>query len=590
MEVILMQNNERKMKRGEILSRLFKYTSKYKGQYILALFFGFLAVICELIGPLMLSKVVDELTDGSITIKYIIEMTTIYLVVSVFISQLFLFIERWMLVHIGQKIVYSIREDIFIHVLSLSHKEFTSIPTGKLVTRITSDTLTLNEMFTKTLVNMIRDLITALVAIVIMVIVSAKMSLYILAFTPLLLVITYFFARFSKNMYRHVRNAQTDMNTFLSESINGIRVIKAYSVEDKERKVFKEKNRRVLKTNILQMSVFAVFRPIIYSIYLVSVLVILYFGGRDAIAGGISAAVIVAFYSYISYYYDPIVDLAELLNTFEDSLSSCEKIFVLLDIKPTIVNCGSKTLPSFSGKIEFRHVYFKYNKDSRYILEDVSFIINPGETIALVGPTGGGKSTIINLIERNYDIEKGEIFIDDINILDLDLNELRRNIGMMLQDVHLFSGSIMDNIRLFDDTITDNMCIEASKKVSAYDMIEGLSDGFNTTIYENGMNLSQGQRQLISFTRAMAANPSMMILDEATANIDTKTEALIQEGILELEKGRTMIIVAHRLSTIKHASRIFVVNNGRIVEEGSHNDLMRVKGLYYNLYLSQYKD
>ncbi|MCR5705576.1 MAG: ABC transporter ATP-binding protein/permease [Acholeplasmatales bacterium] len=585
-----MQNNERKMKRGEILSRLFKYTSKYKGQYILALFFGFLAVICELIGPLMLSKVVDELTDGSITIKYIIEMTTIYLVVSVFISQLFLFIERWMLVHIGQKIVYSIREDIFIHVLSLSHKEFTSIPTGKLVTRITSDTLTLNEMFTKTLVNMIRDLITALVAIVIMVIVSAKMSLYILAFTPLLLVITYFFARFSKNMYRHVRNAQTDMNTFLSESINGIRVIKAYSVEDKERKVFKEKNRRVLKTNILQMSVFAVFRPIIYSIYLVSVLVILYFGGRDAIAGGISAAVIVAFYSYISYYYDPIVDLAELLNTFEDSLSSCEKIFVLLDIKPTIVNCGSKTLPSFSGKIEFRHVYFKYNKDSRYILEDVSFIINPGETIALVGPTGGGKSTIINLIERNYDIEKGEIFIDDINILDLDLNELRRNIGMMLQDVHLFSGSIMDNIRLFDDTITDNMCIEASKKVSAYDMIEGLSDGFNTTIYENGMNLSQGQRQLISFTRAMAANPSMMILDEATANIDTKTEALIQEGILELEKGRTMIIVAHRLSTIKHASRIFVVNNGRIVEEGSHNDLMRVKGLYYNLYLSQYKD
>jgi len=585
-----MQNNERKMKRGEILSRLFKYTSKYKGQYILALFFGFLAVICELIGPLMLSKVVDELTDGSITIKYIIEMTTIYLVVSVFISQLFLFIERWMLVHIGQKIVYSIREDIFIHVLSLSHKEFTSIPTGKLVTRITSDTLTLNEMFTKTLVNMIRDLITALVAIVIMVIVSAKMSLYILAFTPLLLVITYFFARFSKNMYRHVRNAQTDMNTFLSESINGIRVIKAYSVEDKERKVFKEKNRRVLKTNILQMSVFAVFRPIIYSIYLVSVLVILYFGGRDALAGGISAAVIVAFYSYISYYYDPIVDLAELLNTFEDSLSSCEKIFVLLDIKPTIVNCGSKTLPSFSGKIEFRHVYFKYNKDSRYILEDVSFIINPGETIALVGPTGGGKSTIINLIERNYDIEKGEILIDDINILDLDLNELRRNIGMMLQDVHLFSGSIMDNIRLFDDTITDNMCIEASKKVSAYDMIEGLSDGFNTTIYENGMNLSQGQRQLISFTRAMAANPSMMILDEATANIDTKTEALIQEGILELEKGRTMIIVAHRLSTIKHASRIFVVNNGRIVEEGSHNDLMRVKGLYYNLYLSQYKD
>jgi len=585
-----MQNNERKMKRGEILSRLFKYTSKYKGLYILALFFGFLAVICELIGPLMLSRVVDLLTGGDITLKSVIFMASIYLIVSVFVSQIFLFIERWLLVHIGQKIVYRIREDIFIHVMSLSHKEFTSIPTGKLVTRITSDTLTLNEMFTKTLVNMIRDLITAFVAIIIMILVSPKMSLYILAFTPLLLIITYFFAKFSKNMYRHVRNAQTEMNTFLSESINGIRVIKAYSVEDKERRVFREKNNKVLKNNMLQMSVFAIFRPIIYSIYLISVLVILYFGGKDALAGGISAAVIVAFYSYISYYYDPIVDFAELLNTFEDSLSSCEKIFVLLDVKPSIVNNGGKVLDTFKGKIEFRHVYFKYNNDSRYILEDVSFVINPGETIALVGPTGGGKSTIINLIERNYDILSGEILIDDINILDIDLSYLRKNIGMMLQDVHLFSGTVMDNIRLFDTSITDEMCIEASKKVSAYDMINELSKGFDTTIYENGMNLSQGQRQLLSFTRAMALNPKMMILDEATANIDTKTESLIQEGILELEKGRTMIIVAHRLSTIKHASRIFVVNNGRIAEEGSHNDLMKKKGLYYTLYLSQYKE
>ena len=582
-----MKNNE--MKRREVLKRLFTYTKKYRFKYIIALLCGAIAVILELIGPLMLAEVVDRIADLSINKKNIITFTLIFLGVSVFASQAFLFIERWILVSIGQKIVYEIREEIFLHTLSLSNKEFVSIKTGRLVTRITSDTLTLNEMFTSTLVNMIRDILTSLIAIIIMVVISVKISMYVLLFTPLLLLLTYFFARFSRKMYRRVRNTQTDLNTLISESINGIRVIKAYNAEDKERMEFKKKNGKLLKANLLQMGVFAFFRPLIYSIHLICVLMILYFGGKMAIEGTIGAMVIVAFYSYISYFFDPIIDIAELMNTFEDSLSSCEKIFLHLDIKPSIVNDGKIKINNLKGKIEFKNVYFKYNKDSRYILKNVSFVINPGETIALVGPTGGGKSTIINLIERNYDIESGEILIDDINILDLDLDYLRKNIGVMLQDVHLFSGSIMDNIRLFDDTITDEMCIEASKRVSAYDMILKMQNGFNTLVYENGMNLSQGERQLLSFSRAMASNPAMMILDEATANIDTKTEALIQNGILELEKNGTMIIVAHRLSTIKHANKIFVVNNGTIVEQGSHDELMSIGGLYYNLYLSQYK-
>ena len=578
------------MRMSEVIKRLFSYSKKYRAQYILALVLGFLAVITELISPLMLSNVVDGLTDSKINLKDIIMYTTIYILVSVLLSELLLLIERIILTRIGQKIVYKIREDIFVNTMNLSHKEFISIPTGKLVTRITSDTLTLNELFTKTMINMIRDILTSAVALIIMVIVSYKLFLYVLLFTPLLIILTFVFQKFSRKMYRNVRNSSTDLNTFISESINGIRVIKAYANEEKEIKAFNKKNKEVLKNNMLQMAVFAIFRPLIYSIYLISVVTILYFGGISAISGILSAGVIVAFYSYISYYYDPIVDLAELLNTFEESLSSCEKIFVFLDIKSSIKNDGKIILNDFKGKIEFKNVYFKYNKDSKYILEDVSFVINPGETIALVGPTGGGKSTIINLIERNYDIDSGMILIDDINILDIEISSLRKNIGFMLQDVHLFSGTIMDNIKLFDETITDVEAITASKRVEAYDMINSLEGGFNYLIYENGMNLSQGQRQLISFSRAMASNPKMMILDEATANIDTKTESLIQKGILELEKGRTMIIVAHRLSTIKHASRIFVINNGKIVEDGSHSELINKKGMYYNLYLSQYKE
>ena len=581
-----MNNQEKKMRMSEVIKRLFSYSKKYRAQYILALVLGFLAVITELISPLMLSNVVDGLTDSKINLKDIIMYTTIYIL----LSELLLLIERIILTRIGQKIVYKIREDIFVNTMNLSHKEFISIPTGKLVTRITSDTLTLNELFTKTMINMIRDILTSAVALIIMVIVSYKLFLYVLLFTPLLIILTFVFQKFSRKMYRNVRNSSTDLNTFISESINGIRVIKAYANEEKEIKAFNKKNKEVLKNNMLQMAVFAIFRPLIYSIYLISVVTILYFGGISAISGILSAGVIVAFYSYISYYYDPIVDLAELLNTFEESLSSCEKIFVFLDIKSSIKNDGKIILNDFKGKIEFKNVYFKYNKDSKYILEDVSFVINPGETIALVGPTGGGKSTIINLIERNYDIDSGMILIDDINILDIEISSLRKNIGFMLQDVHLFSGTIMDNIKLFDETITDVEAITASKRVEAYDMINSLEGGFNYLIYENGMNLSQGQRQLISFSRAMASNPKMMILDEATANIDTKTESLIQKGILELEKGRTMIIVAHRLSTIKHASRIFVINNGKIVEDGSHSELINKKGMYYNLYLSQYKE
>ncbi len=585
-----MKNNEHKISRKKVFKNLLSYTKKYRLQYTLAFILGFFAVLTELIGPILLANVVKNLTSDSISMKYIILQMFLYFLIAVFISLILIIVERIILIRLGQKIVYKIREGIFIHTLSLSHKEFTQIPTGKLVTRLTQDTFVINEMFTSTIVNMIRDVITALVSIIIMVYVSFKLSLIVFMFTPILLIITYIFITFSKKMYRVVKDNSTNANTFIAESINGIRVIKAYNTEEKEKEVFKDKNNKLFRSNIKQMSVFAIFRPLIYSIYLISILMILYFGGKMALDGVISSSVIVAFYSYVSYYYDPIVDFAELLNTFEDSLSSCEKIFILLDIKPSIVNSGNIILDDFKGEIEFSHVYFKYNEDANYILKDVSFRVNAGETIALVGPTGGGKSTIINLIERNYDVTEGHIYIDGIDIKDIDINSLRKNIGMMLQDVHLFSGSVYDNIRLFDESITNEDCIEAAKKVSAYEMIESLEKGFDTTLYENGVNLSGGQRQLISFSRAIASKPKMMILDEATANIDTKTESLIQKGIEELEKGRTMIIVAHRLSTIKHATRILVISCGTIIEEGSHNELMNKKGVYYNLYLSQYEN
>lgn len=582
-----MMNN---MPTSVVFKRLFKYLTCNKIKYIFCQILGLVSIVIELMGPVILSKVINDFTAGSMNFNRLIFYALSYLLFSVLASGILSLIQKMTLAKIGEVVVYNMREDIFMHIMGLSHKEFSNIPTGVLITRITSDAKSVSELFTKTLTTIIRNISTLITALIIMIIISIKLSLIVLAITPILLILTILFAKYSKYKYSNVRNHQTALNVFVSENIDGVRVVKAYNKEDKQYVKFNELNKKLCKVNIEQTVVFAIFRPLIYSIHLVCVLLLLYYGGSLVIKGAATAGTIVVFYSYSSYYFDPIQEIAEQLNSLSDSISSAEKIFNLLDIKASVelTDDGIK-LDSFNGEIEFKNVYFRYNSNQNYILENISFKINPGETIALVGPTGGGKSTIINLIMRNYEIESGEILIDGINIKDINIKSLRRNIGYMLQDVHLFSGTVMENIKLFDSDINDEMVYDASRLTSFDMVVDRLDNKYDSYVHEKGENFSQGERQLMSFARAVASHPKMMILDEATANIDSKTESVIQNSLESIKNLGTMIIVAHRLSTIKHANRIFVINHGRIEEDGSHDDLMKKEGMYYNLYISQYK-
>ena len=582
-------SKERKIKTSHLFKKLSVYMKPYMGRYIFAQILGLLSIVLEMSGTIIISIVVNGLTKGNITLERIIIWAVLYLGISVLLSASMAYIQKLILLHIGQNVVFSIREDIYNHIVNMSLSDINEIPVGKLITRLTSDANAVNELFTKTLTMIIRNLVTTITALVIMAIISIRLSVIILCITPVILFITYMFSKYSKYKYRIIRESYTEFNTFISENIDGVRVIKAYNKEDKQYKKFEYLNKRVLKNNVTQTTVFALFRPLIYSIHLICVLFILYYGGLLAIEGVILPGIIIAFYSYSSYYFDPIQEIAEYINEFEDSLSSVEKICNILEIKNNIVDTKNPIdIKNMKGKIEFRNVYFRYNEAQDYILKDVSFVINPGESVAFVGPTGGGKSTIINLIERNYEISSGEILIDDVNIKNISLSSLRNNIGLMLQNVYLFNGSIKDNITLFSEC-DDDLVIEASKKVMLDEIVNKLPDGYDYIVKEKGSNFSSGERQLISFARAILTRPPVMILDEATANIDSKTEQVIQNGLINMSTLGTMIIVAHRLSTIKHSDHIFVISNGRIVEDGNHKELIDKEGMYYNLYISQYK-
>ncbi len=492
-------------------------------------------------------------------------------------------VDTWMLQRMGQSIIYRMREEVFGHIHSLSLNFFNTTPVGKLVTRVSNDTEAVNELFTTILVKLFKNVVKIIGYAVVMISINAGMALVSFLLLPVVTVLTFFFRYMSRKAYQMTRNKITELNTFLSEHISGMKLIQIFAREEEKYEEFEHKSQELFRANWREVMTFAIFRPSIYLISIVAMIIVIGTGSSYVLGGTLSLGTLFIFISYISSFFEPIQELAEQFGTLQSSLASAEKIFSILDEKPEIVN-PDKPLPvQIQGRIEFKHVWFAYEKDD-YILKDVSFVIHPGEKVAFVGATGAGKTSILNLIGRYFDIQKGEILIDGVNIKDIDTDVLRGAIGQVQQDVFLFTGDIKSNISLGNENITLQDVQSAARTVHADTFIEKMPEGYDAPVTERGSTLSAGQRQLISFARTLAYKPSILVLDEATANIDTETESLITQALSTLMEGRTTIMVAHRLSTIQHADKIIVMHKGQIKEAGSHQELLAQNGLYKKLY------
>lgn len=499
------------------------------------------------------------------------------------------YIQIYLLQYTGQKIVYNIRAAIFKHVESLSLSFFDKSPVGRLVTRITNDVETLNEMYTSVLVYLIKDLFLVSGIVIAMFLLDIKLGIVSIITLPLVVALTFIFRKYDREAYRKVRTRLSRINSNLSENISGMKTVQIFGVESKKYSEFDEINTSYSTAAMEQIKVFAIFRPLMDMTYQLALCILIWVGGTAVLNLTIEFGVLYAFVIYIQKLFQPIFDLSEKFDILQSSMASSERIFMLLDNDSIIKNPKEpKHIGRAQGDIEFKNVWFAYN-DEDWVLKDVSFGIKKGETVAFVGATGAGKTSIISLITRLYDIQKGEILIDGVNIKEMSKDELRKNVATVLQDVFLFAGDIKGNVRLNNENITDEEIVKACKYVNANIFIEKLPDKYNAEVNERGTTFSQGERQLIAFARALAFNPPILVLDEATANIDTETESLIQDALNKLTKGRTTIVVAHRLSTIKNADKIIVMHRGRIREIGSHSELLEKKGLYSNLYKLQYE-
>ena len=492
-------------------------------------------------------------------------------------------LDTWMLQKMGQQIIYQMREDVFSHIHSLSLSFFNNTPVGKLVTRVSNDTEAVNELFSSILVKLFKNIVKIIGYAVVMLTINIRMALISFALLPVVTLLTFYFRAMSRKAYQITRNKITDLNTFLSEHISGMKLIQVFAKEEEKYQQFEQKSEELYRANWREVMTFAIFRPSIYFLSVIAMILVIGTGSSSVLKGTLSLGTLFVFITYISSFFEPIQELAEQFGTLQSSLASAEKIFSVLDETPSIVKPAHPVDVSIKGRIEFRHVWFAYERDD-YILKDISFVIEPGQKIAFVGATGAGKSSILNLIGRYYDIQKGEILIDGVNIKEIDTDVLRRAIGQVQQDVFLFTGDIKSNISLDNENITLEDVKHAAKIVNADSFIEKMPGTYDAPVTERGSTLSAGQRQLLSFARTLAYDPSILVLDEATANIDTETESLITNALSKLMEGRTTIMVAHRLSTIQHADKIIVMHHGKIKESGSHQELLAQNGLYKKLY------
>lgn len=492
-------------------------------------------------------------------------------------------VDTWMLQKMGQEIIYQMREEVFAHIHSLSLGFFNTTPVGKLVTRVSNDTEAVNELFSTILVKLFKNIVLILGYAVVMVSINPRMAGYSFLLLPVVTVLTFLFRFLSRKAYQLTRNKITELNTFLSEHLSGMKLIQIFAREKEKYEEFEQKSLELYRANWREVMTFAIFRPSIYMVSVIAMIIVIGTGSSFVLNGTLSLGTLFVFITYISSFFEPIQELAEQFGTLQSSLASAEKIFSILDEKPQIVSPANPVPVDIKGRIEFRHVWFAYEKED-YILKDVSFVIEPGQKVAFVGATGAGKSSILNLIGRYFDIQKGEILIDGVNIKDLDTDALRGAIGQVQQDVFIFTGDIKSNITLNNENISLEDAKRAAEIVNADSFIEKMPGKYDEPVTERGSTLSAGQRQLLSFARTLAYQPAILVLDEATANIDTETESLITQALSRLMDGRTTIMVAHRLSTIQHADKIIVMDHGEMKESGTHQELLQQNGLYKNLY------
>lgn len=582
-----------------IMKRLLSYMKGHVLTVVIAFILMIVAVVFDVTLPMIVNKVITELGKDNISYKIVLFNVILYGVLML-TSYILQYTQSIMLQKMGQKVMFKIREDVFVAIESLSIAQLNEIPVGKLVTRVTSDTNTLNEMYTTLIINLIRNILTIIAVIIMMFLLNVKLTLLVLSVVPLLIVASVVFRKYSRRAYREVRANVSNVNAFLSENLSGMKLIQVFNQEEKKFKEFNDKNTKLKNSNLKEVWTFAIFRPIIYVLYMGALILVVFFAANDSldILGhplstseeiAAAAAIIVTFQQYIGRLFDPIQVLADQFNIMQSAFASSERIFEILDTKPTVVNePDAIELDHIDGNIEFKNVWFAY-KENEWVLRDVSFKINAGETVAFVGATGSGKTTILSLIVRNYDIQKGQILIDGIDIKRIKIESLRKNIGQMLQDVFLFSGTIFSNIQMYDENITIDDVKKASEYVNLAPFIEKLPKQYDEEVRERGNNFSNGQRQLLSFARTITYKPSVMILDEATANIDTETEVLIQDSLEKMRNIGTMLVVAHRLSTIQHSDKIIVIKKGIKIEEGTHQELLKQQGYYYKLYKLQYE-
>ncbi len=588
-----MSKPERIIPTKVLIKYLYNYMKGYYKQYLLAILFMIITVSCDLALPYLIGVSLKVLGQDSFLLETLILLAVLGLII-IAVLCIASYALTMTLHYTSHKIIYKMREDVFAHIQNLSHAQLSEVPTGALVTRATSDVNVLFSMYTDILINLLKNVVTIIFVFITMFILNYQLTLILLIIVPVILAFSYFFRKYLRRVHREVRSNVSEMNSFLAENISGIKLTQVFNQENKKFDEFKAKNNKLKKSLIKQTFLFGVFRPSIFVMYIISVAIVLWYGGNQAIefslgftTVAVTYDILYTFYQYVSKFFNPIQALADQFNELQSAFAAAEKIFYVLSIEPNIVDTEDAIDIEITGDIEFKDVWFSYIPNE-WVLKGVSFHIHKDDTIAFVGATGSGKTTILSLIVRNYDIQKGQILIDGVDIKKIKLSCLRKQISEMLQDVFMFSGTVYSNIQMNENNITFNDVKEASEYVNASKFIDKLENNYYQETRERGNNFSLGQRQLISFARTIVHKPKVLILDEATANIDTETEVLIQESLEKIMASGTVIVVAHRLSTIQHANKIYVFSNGEIVEEGTHQELLKKQGRYYNLYLLQF--
>ena len=585
-----MQNDEMQLKGdkklgvGVVLRRTLAYVRPELKNFVLAFVMIIFHVALDIILPLFIGQITTLLQKDTIVFSNVLLLVIAYFLIGL-VNQVLLYFESMLLQRTGQKIIYNLRMEVFEHIENMSQNQLDIMPVGSLVTRVASYTASMSDLFTNVIVSVIRNLLTVVGVYVIMIIMSPTLSLMLLAFVVVVFISSFIFSKIVTKVFRNERKYLSDLNTFMNENLSGMKLIQIFNQQKTKEDEFLVKNNNLRKAKFSVVLAFGIYRPFITLLYGTAQALTFLMGINLGLAGG----VIVSFYLYLSKFFNPIQNLADQVNNIQKAFTASERLFNLLDVEPEVSDSSDAIeIERFEGKIEFKHVWFAY-KENNWILKDVSFVIEPKQTCAFVGATGAGKTTILALIVRNYEIQKGQILIDGIDISKIKIKSLRRAIGQMLQDVFMFSGSIRTNITLHDESFTENEILETCDYVNASKIIAKQEHGLDEEVIERGENFSQGERQLLSFARTVLHKPQILILDEATANIDTETEVLIQESLEKMKNIGTMLVVAHRLSTIQHADQIIVLQHGEIIERGNHQELLKQKGYYHKLYQLQFE-